>query len=331
LARYLVTGGAGYVGSHVVLALASRGDEVVVVDNLSQGHRAAIPPGVELAEIDLDDRDRVTRLMADRRFDAVLHFAALSLVGESMCMPMRYIAQNVANTAWLAQAAVQGGCLNFVQSSTAALFGYPDQTPITEHFPLNPVSAYGESKLMAERTLQWAEQVHGMRFVSLRYFNAAGADHGGQIGEDHAPETHLIPAAIRATLGLTPPLTVYGTDYPTPDGTCIRDYVHVTDLADAHLRALSYLRDGKSGRFNVGSGVGFSVKEVLQAVERVSGRPVPHCFGPCRPGDPAILVASSERLHQETGWTPRYNDINEIVRTAWAWHSAHPRGFDDRG
>ena len=327
MTRYLVTGGAGYVGSHVVLALTQRGDEVVVIDNLRQGHREAIPFGVELIEADLDERERVADILAGRRFDGVLHFAALSLVGESMREPMRYIAQNVAHTAWLADAAARAGCLRFVLSSTAALFGYPERTPIDEYSRLDPVSAYGESKLMAERTLEWAERVHGMRSASLRYFNAAGADHSGRIGEDHDPETHLIPLAIKAALGLAPPLTVYGTDYPTPDGTCIRDYVHVTDLADAHLRVLDFLARGESCRFNIGGGSGYSVREVMEEVERIGGHPVPHELGPRRPGDPPVLVASSDRLRRLTGWTPRFNALPEIVRTAWKWHSTHPRGF----
>jgi UDP-glucose 4-epimerase len=322
-----VTGGAGYVGSHVVLALIRRGDEVVVIDNLRQGHREAIPDGVELVELDLDEHERVANVLASRRFDGVLHFAALSLVGESMREPMRYIAQNVSHTAWLADAAARAGCLRFVLSSTAALFGYPERTPIDEYSRLDPVSAYGESKLMAERTLDWAERVHAMRSASLRYFNAAGADPGGAIGEDHNPETHLIPLAIKAALGLAPPLTVYGTDYPTADGTCIRDYVHVTDLADAHLRVLDYLRRGESCRFNIGGGSGYSVRQVMEAVERIGGRLVPHKLGPRRPGDPPVLVASSELLRRETGWAPQHSDLDEIVRTAWAWHSSHPHGF----
>jgi UDP-glucose 4-epimerase len=322
-----VTGGAGYVGSHVVLALIRRGDQVVVIDNLRQGHREAIPDGVELVELDLDEHERVANVLASRRFDGVLHFAALSLVGESMREPMRYIAQNVSHTAWLADAAARAGCLRFVLSSTAALFGYPERTPIDEYSRLDPVSAYGESKLMAERTLDWAERVHAMRSASLRYFNAAGADPGGAIGEDHNPETHLIPLAIKAALGLAPPLTVYGTDYPTADGTCIRDYVHVTDLADAHLRVLDYLRRGESCRFNIGGGSGYSVRQVMEAVERIGGRLVPHKLGPRRPGDPPVLVASSELLRRETGWAPQHSDLDEIVRTAWAWHSCHPHGF----
>ena len=327
MTRYLVTGGAGYVGSHVVLALTQRGDEVVVIDNLRQGHREAIPFGVELIEADLDERERVADILAGRRFDGVLHFAALSLVGESMREPMRYIAQNVAHTAWLADAAARAGCLRFVLSSTAALFGYPDSALMHEGSRLDPVSAYGESKLMAERGLDWADRVHGLRSASLRYFNAAGADPQGRLGEDHNPETHLIPLAIDAALGLGPALTVFGTDYDTPDGTCIRDYVHVTDLVDAHLRVLDVLGQGRSARYNVGNGSGYSVRQVIDEVARVCGRPVPCRTGPRRPGDPPVLVASNALLRQETGWEPRHSSLSEIVRTAWEWRVAHPRGY----
>jgi UDP-glucose 4-epimerase len=326
---YLVTGGAGYVGSHVVRALVGRGDAVVVLDDLRQGHRAAIPPDAELVVADLADRRRVAEVFAGWKFDAVLHFAALSLVGESMRDPLRYCIENLSNSLTLADNAVKAGCRRFVLSSTAALFGFPKSIPIDEDAEVAPASAYGESKLMVERGLAWADQVHGLRSASLRYFNAAGADASGQIGEDHEPETHLIPLAIGAALGTRPPLTVFGTDYPTPDGTCIRDYVHVTDLADAHLRVLERL-DTASCRFNVGNGTGYSVKQVIDSVQRISGKAVPHSFGPRRAGDPAALVASSARLRQETGWSPRFGALDDIVSSAWAWHSAHPRGYADR-
>jgi UDP-glucose 4-epimerase len=328
---YLVTGGAGYVGSHLVLALVERGDRVVVLDDLRQGHRGALPPsGTELVEADVADRRALREVFAAWRFEAVFHFAALSLVGESMREPLRYCAENLSNSLRLAEAAVEAGCLRFVLSSTAALFGDPKRVPIDEEAELAPTSAYGESKLMVERGLDWADKVHGLRSACLRYFNAAGADPAGRIGEDHEPETHLIPLAIGAALGTRPPLTVFGADYPTPDGTCIRDYVHVTDLADAHLRVLARLDHG-SCRYNVGSGTGYSVREVIEAVERVGGRPVPHRFGERRAGDPAVLVASSRRLREDTGWSPRLGTLDEIVRTAWAWHASHPKGFDDRG
>jgi UDP-glucose 4-epimerase len=327
--RFLVTGGAGYVGSHLVLALIERGAQVVVLDDLRQGHRGAIPAGVDLVQADLADRNGLAEVFAAWKFDAVFHFAALSLVGESMRDPLRYCIENLSNSLGLADAAVKAGCLRFVLSSTAALFGFPRRVPIDEEAEVAPASAYGESKLMVERGLAWADQVHGLRSASLRYFNAAGADPVGRIGEDHEPETHLVPLAIGAALGTRPPLTVFGTDYPTPDGTCIRDYVHVTDLADAHIRVLDRLMLG-SFRYNVGNGTGYSVRQVIDAVERISGRPVPHALGPRRAGDPAVLVASSARLREDTGWSPRFGALDDIVRTAWAWHSTHPKGFADR-
>ncbi len=329
MARYLVTGGAGYVGSHLVHALIARGDQVVVLDNLRQGHRAAVPDGVELVVAELADRKALAEVFAAWKFDAVFHFAALSLVGESMREPLRYCAENLGNSLRLAEAAVQAGCLRFVFSSTAALFGFPKSVPIAEDAEIAPASAYGESKLMVERGLEWADKVHGLRSACLRYFNAAGAMPGGAIGEDHEPETHLIPLAIRAALGSAPPLTVFGTDYPTPDGTCIRDYVHVCDLADAHIRVLDRLETG-SVRYNIGNGAGYSVREVIETVERIGGRRVPHSFGPRRPGDPPVLVASNARLRAETGWEPRYAALDDIVRTAWTWHAQHPQGFGDR-
>ena len=329
MARFLVTGGAGYVGSHLVRALVARGDDVVVLDNLRQGHRAAVPATVEFVEAELADRARVAAVFANWKFEAVFHFAALSLVGESMREPLRYCAENCANSLWLAEAAVQAGVRKFVFSSTAALFGFPKSVPIAEDAELAPASAYGTSKLMVEQGLRWADEVHGLRSACLRYFNAAGADPSGEIGEDHEPETHLIPLCIGAAMGTRPPLTVFGTDYATPDGTCIRDYVHVNDLAAAHLAVLPLL-DERSLRYNLGNGEGYSVRQVIDSVERISGRRVPHSFGPRRPGDPAALVASSETLRRETGWAPRYPALDDIVRTAWAWHQAHPQGYADR-
>ena len=326
MARYLVTGGAGYVGSHTVLALLDRGDEVVVLDDLSKGHRAAVPAAAKLVEGRCTDAAAVEAAFAAGPFEAVLHFAALSLVGESMRAPLRYMTENLSGVAVVADAAVRAGCRKMVLSSTAALFGFPETVPIDEEQRLAPASAYGESKLICERALAWAEQVHGLRFAALRYFNAAGAYPAGRAGEDHDPETHLIPLAIGAAMGTRPPLTIFGTDYDTPDGTCIRDYVHVSDLAEAHLRVLPLL-DQRSVRFNLGNGTGYSVKQVIEAVGRVGGVAVPHGFGPRRAGDPAALVASSARLRAETGWTPRFAALDDIVRTAWAWHRAHPRGY----
>jgi UDP-glucose 4-epimerase len=326
LGRYLVSGGAGYVGSHTVLALLDRGDEVVVLDDLSKGHRAAVPPAARLVAGRCDDARAVEAAFALGPFDAVLHFAALSLVGDSMKRPMRYLSENLGGVATMAEAAVAAGCRKFVLSSTAALFGFPERVPIDEEQRLEPASAYGESKLLCERALSWADRVHGLRFAALRYFNAAGADPDGRAGEDHDPETHLIPLAIGAAMGSRPPLTVFGTDYETPDGTCIRDYVHVSDLADAHLRVLPLL-DHHSVRYNLGNGTGYSVKQVLETVGRLAATPVPHTVGPRREGDPASLVASSAKLRAETGWSPRFPNLDDIVRTALAWHSAHPKGY----
>ena len=327
MARYLVTGGAGYVGSHCVLALRERGDEVVVFDNLRLGHRDAVPEGATLVEGDLADRAQVRDVFGRGPFDAVLHFASLSLVGESMRIPMRYIGDNVGQAMNLIEAAVEAGCLRFVLSSTAALFGQPERIPIDESAAIVPGSAYGESKYMIERALGWAGQAHGLRYAALRYFNAAGADPGGRLGEDHNPETHLIPLAIDAALGLRSPLTVFGDDYPTPDGTCVRDYVHVMDLASAHLAVLARLEEQPACRYNIGNGEGHSVKQVIAAVERVSGRPVPHSIGPRRAGDPAVLVAASDRLRTECGWAPLHADLDDIVGTAWRWRVAHPKGY----
>ena len=329
MARYLVTGGAGYVGSHTVLALLDRGDEVVVLDDLSKGHRGAVPAAASLIAGRCDDPAIVESAFAKGPFEAVLHFAALSLVGESMQQPMRYLRENLDGVTVLLEAAARHGCRKFVMSSTAALFGFPERVPIDEEQRLAPASAYGESKLLCERALAWADQLHGIRSAALRYFNAAGADPAGRAGEDHDPETHLVPLAIGAALGTRPPLTVFGADYGTPDGTCIRDYVHVTDLAEAHLRALPLL-DARSVRFNLGNGTGYSVKQVIAAVEAVTGRKVPHEYGPRRAGDPAALVAASDRLRRETGWSPRFVALEEIVRTAFAWHEAHPRGYGGR-
>jgi UDP-glucose 4-epimerase len=327
-ARFLVTGGAGYVGSHLVQTLVERGDDVVVFDNLSTGHREAVVEGAGFAEGDLADREAVERLLGDGPWDAVFHFASLSLVGESMRQPFRYLVENGVNGMRLIEACVRHRISRFVLSSTANLFGGPETQPIAETSRIDPGSPYGESKWMLERALLWADRVHGLRSACLRYFNAAGADPAGKLGEDHRPETHLVPLAIDAALGRRAELEVFGSDYPTPDGTCIRDYVHVTDLADAHLRALQCLERG-SVVYNLGNGNGHSVLQVIEAVEAVGGRKVPHRLAPRRAGDPAMLVASSARIGAETGWRPCFGDLHEIVRTAWAWREAHPAGYGD--
>ena len=324
--RYLVTGGAGFVGSHVVLALLDRGHDVVVYDNLSQGHRAAVPAVVPLVEGDLADTRHLSSILADGPWDGVLHFAALSLVGESMKQPFRYILENATNGIRLIEACVQYGIKRFVLSSTANLYGCAGDEPIREETIIDPGSPYGESKLMIERALRWADACFDLRSACLRYFNAAGADELGRAGEDHSPETHLIPLVIDAALGRRPEIAIFGTDYPTSDGTCIRDYIHVADLADAHIRALGML-DNRSVTYNLGTGKGNSVLEVIRSVERISGRKIPVRFADRRAGDPAVLVAASDLIQRETGWRSHYTSLDEIVWTAWAWREAHPHGY----
>ena len=322
--RFLVTGGAGFVGSHVAAALADRGDDVVVLDNLRQGHRAAVL-GARLVEADLADAGTLDAVLADGPWDGVLHFAALSIVGESMREPYRYLVENALHGIRLIEACVAHGVSRFVLSSTAALFGNHAPTPIPDDAPVDPGSPYGESKWMLERALVWADRLHGLRSARLRYFNAAGADPAGRLGEDHRPETHLVPLAIDAALGRRAALAVFGDDYPTPDGTCVRDYVHVSDLADAHLRAVDQLATG-SVTYNLGNGDGHSVRQVIEAVARVAGRPVPHTMAARRPGDPPVLVADAGRIRAATGWAPRHS-LDDIVRTAWAWRERHPDGY----
>lgn len=325
--RYLVTGGAGFVGSHAVLGLLDAGHEVVVVDNLSTGHLAAVPSGVALHQIDMMDAQALDAVVGSQDFDAALHFAAISLVGESMADPLRYFEQNYISSLNLIRALVRHGVRKLVFSSTAALFGGPERdAPIPENAPVDPGSPYGESKYMIERVLHWADRIHGLRSACLRYFNAAGADVLGRAGEDHRPETHLVPIAIDAALGRRPQLSVFGTDYPTRDGTCVRDYLHVGDLSTAYECALASI-DDRSVRYNIGSGRGFSNIEVIRAVERVSGRKLPWDAAPRRGGDPATLIADSGSFRTDTGWTPRLSDLDTIVETAFRWREAHPQGY----
>jgi UDP-glucose 4-epimerase len=325
--RFLVTGGAGYVGSHLVAALLDRGHRVTVLDNLRTGHAAAVPSAASLVTADLAAADTLDAVLADGPWDAVFHFASLSQVGESMRMPMRYLLENAANGIRLIDACVRHGVERFVFSSTAALFNLNSDAPIPEDAPIDPQSAYGDSKWMIERALRWAGQVHGLRYACLRYFNAAGADPAGRLGEDHRPESHLVPLVIDAALGRRSALDVFGDDYPTPDGTCIRDYVHVSDLASAHLLALEALNK-RPVVWNLGNGAGHSVRQVIAAVERVSGLKVPYRIVSRRAGDAAVLVASSARA-QQAGWRPEHDDLDDIVGSAFAWRKAHPNGYQD--
>jgi UDP-glucose-4-epimerase GalE len=315
----LVTGGAGYVGSHTVKELERQGHRVVVYDNLSRGHRWAVN-SAELIEGDLADETRLGEVFSRNPIQAVLHFAALAYVGESVEDPARYYENNVANSLKLLRVMQARGVKSFILSSTCAVYGNPHRVPIPEDHPLAPVNPYGRSKLMVERILEDYDNAYGLRHVSLRYFNAAGADPEGTIGEDHAPETHLIPRLLHAALGKIERIEIFGADYPTPDGTCIRDYIHVADLADAHVRALQRLLDGgTSETFNLGTGRGYSVREVLAAAERITGKPIPTVVAKRRPGDPPALVASADRARRDLGWTPKHSDLDEMIATAWSW------------
>ncbi|WP_418610338.1 UDP-glucose 4-epimerase GalE [Gluconobacter cerinus] len=325
--HYLVTGGAGFVGSHTVLALLDAGHDVTVLDNLSTGHRSAVPAGVPFYQVDLADYNATKAVVGQKRWDGVLHFAALSLVGDSMREPMVYLRQNYITALNLIQACIACEVKKIVFSSTAALFGGPERSePIPENALVEPGSPYGESKLMIERVLYWADAIHGLRNACLRYFNAAGADPVGRAGEDHRPETHLIPLTIDAALGRRSALKLFGTDYPTRDGSCVRDYIHVNDLADAHIRALDQIEE-RSVAYNIGNGQGYSNLEVIQSVERVSGKKVPWVPASRREGDPAVLVADSSTLRRETGWMPRFGELDQIVETALRWREAHPYGY----
>jgi UDP-glucose 4-epimerase len=330
--KVLVTGGAGYIGGTVAGLLAENGAHVVVFDNLSHGRRDLLPPGVELIEGELADRLGLENIFTTTKaqgkpFDSVLHFAALIEAGESMIHPEQYFRNNTASTLALLEAMLAHGPRRLVFSSTAAVYGEPEEIPIKEDARLLPTNAYGESKLLVEHMLRWFQRIHGLRYASLRYFNVAGAPEGPNgitRGEAHEPETHLIPQVLDVALGRKPSIRIYGDDYPTPDGTCIRDYIHVSDLADAHLLALKALESdaARSARliFNLGNGQGFSVREVIESARRVTGHPIPAEVHPRRPGDPAVLVASSEKAIRELGWKPRYTQLDEILRTAWVWH-----------
>lgn len=324
----LVTGGAGYIGSIVTEELINQGDAAIVFDNLYYGHRAAIHPDAIFIEGDLANRAAIRPLFATYDIDAVMHFASYTLVGESMEQPFMYLGDNVTNGLNLLQEAVAHGVRRFILSSTANLFDDPERMPIDEEERIVPGSPYGESKNILERMLYWLDRVYGFRYAALRYFNAAGASPSGERGEDHNPETHLIPLVLQVALGQRDKVTILGDDYPTRDGTCVRDYVHVTDLAQAHILALRALDEG-SRTYNLGNSHGATVKEVIETCRRVTGHPIPAEVGPRRPGDPAVLIASSDKIRRELGWKPRYPDLQTIVEHAWAWHRTHPQGYGD--
>ena len=323
--RVLVTGGAGYIGSVVAERLVEEGHETLVLDDLSRGHAEAVPPAAELLRVDLRDRKGLEASLSGRSLDVVMHLAASSLVGESMEQPGKYFENNVTAGLNLLETSLPTGARKFVFSSTAATYGEPEEMPITEDFPTAPTNAYGESKLLFERILAWYSRLHGMKYVSLRYFNAAGAS--GERGEDHDPETHLIPLVLEAA-AKGGSISIFGDDYPTPDGTCIRDYIHILDLAEAHLKAMEAMDRGIEGIFNLGNGAGFSVKEVIAAAEEVTGRSIDVEIGPRRPGDPPRLVAGSDRAIEALGWRPTRGDLKGILESAWAWHQARPGGYD---
>ncbi len=322
----LVIGGAGYVGSHAVRLLTRAGHDVWVYDNLSCGHRAAAPAG-RLIEGDLLDQAKLESALKEHTIDAVMHFAAFALVGESVSHPDRYYRNNVVGSLTVLEAMRAAGVWRIVFSSTTATYGEPKKIPITEDETQLPINPYGFTKLVVEHALADYAHAYGFGYAALRYFNAAGASPDGDLGEDHTPESHLIPITLQVALGQRPAITVFGNDYPTPDGTCIRDYVHVDDLATAHLAALERLEPGKGLKLNLGTGRGHSVRQVIDACRRISGHPIPELEGDRRPGDPPELVADSSRAQAQLGWRPKYVEIDEIVSTAWKWHSTHPRGY----
>ncbi len=325
--KVLVTGGAGYIGSHVVDLLVDRGYEVVVYDNLYTGHEEAVHRDAAFYKGDLLDRARLAQVFGEHQFEGILHFASHTLVGESMEKPWLYLRDNVVAASNLLEVATQHGVKRFILSSTANLFDDPERLPIVAEERIVPGSPYGESKYIIERQLYWMDRIYGLKYCCLRYFNASGAHPTGHIGEDHTPEYHLIPIILQVALGQRDRLTIFGDDYPTPDGTCIRDYIHVIDLAEAHILALEALADGQSRKYNLGNGKGYSIMEVLQTARDITGHPIPAKVGARRPGDPATLIADSTRIMQELGWHPEFGSLHQIIETAWNWHRTHPNGY----
>ncbi len=330
MAKILVLGGAGYIGSHTVYELIEQGFEVVVADNLETGFKAAVHPKAKFYQGDIRDKAFIDGVFAAERVEAVIHFAAYSQVGESMTNPLKYYDNNLGGTCTLLQSMVDYGVKYIVFSSTAATYGEPERVPILETDKTYPSNCYGETKLSMEKMFYWASKAHGIKYVSLRYFNACGAHSTASIGEAHNPETHLIPIVLQVPNGQREYVSVFGEDYDTRDGSCLRDYIHVSDLASAHVLAAQYLMNGgESDVFNLGNGVGFTVKEIIACAERVVGKPIRSKISERRAGDPAQLVASSDKAKAVLGWKPKYDDINTIIETAWKWHSSHPNGYGE--
>lgn len=326
----LVLGGAGYIGSHTVYELIEAGKEVIVADNLQTGFRAAVHPKAKFYELDIRDKGALDTLFQAEKIDGVIHFAASSQVGESMKDPLKYYDNNLYGTMVLLKSMVEHDVDKIVFSSTAATYGEPERVPILENDKTNPTNCYGQTKLAMEQMMKWTEQAHGLRYVALRYFNACGAKLTGEIGEAHSPETHLIPLILQVPLGQRKAISIFGDDYPTKDGTCVRDYIHVTDLAQAHILALDYLMaGGSSDVFNLGNGVGFTVKEVIDVARKVTGDEIPAEIAPRRAGDPAQLIASSKKAIDILGWKPEYDSLETIVSSAWNWHKDHPKGYEE--
>ena len=327
--RLLVLGGAGYIGSHTAVELLESGHDVVIVDSLITGYEAAVPEGASFYQGDIRDYDFLNDLFKKEAIDAVIHFAAFSLVGESVTDPLKYYENNLYGTKVLLKAMIDNGVNKIVFSSTAATYGEPENIPILEDDRTCPTNPYGETKLAMEKMMKWSANAYGLKYVSLRYFNACGAHKNAKIGEAHNPESHLIPLVLQVPNGKRESVSIYGTDYDTPDGTCIRDYIHVTDLAKAHILAVEYLmKGGESNVFNLGNGVGYSVREVIETARKVTGHPIPAVEIPRRAGDPARLVASGEKAKAVLGWKPEITELEDIIRSAWAWHSSHPNGYD---
>ncbi|CAM3115523.1 UDP-glucose 4-epimerase GalE [Sporolactobacillus spathodeae] len=325
----LVLGGAGYIGSHAVYQLIDAGEEVIVVDNLQTGHKEALHPQAKFYQGDIRDKTFLDSVFKKEKIHGVIHFAANSLVGESVEKPLKYFNNNVYGMQILLEVMQENGVRHIVFSSTAATYGEPEQVPITENMPTQPTNPYGETKLAMEKMMKWCDRAYGMKFVALRYFNVAGASKTGKIGEDHHPETHLIPIVLQVAAGERDHLQIYGDDYPTKDGTCIRDYVHIEDLIAAHRLALNYLlKGGESNVFNLGSSEGFSVKEIIDAARKVTGKSIPAELAPRRAGDPSTLIASPEKAKRVLGWKPVHTNIPEILADAWSWHSSHPKGYE---